>query len=471
MTIQNDPQQPEEQVIDLYQSHKKIHPKWVKGRFANLRIFVVLATQLFFFVIPWLSWNNRQAVLLDIASRKFYIFGLTIWPQDLFYLSGLLICAAFGLFWWTTIAGRLWCGYACPQTVYTEIMLWFDYLFEGDRNKRMKFDKEPWHAKKIVIKSSKYLCMALFCLWVGFTFVGFFSPIRQLWTNIPFNLGSWETFWIFFYGGFTFLFAHILREQVCKYMCPYARFQSAMFDPDTLVISYDESRGEPRGARKKEVDYQAEGKGACIDCTLCVQVCPVGIDIRDGLQYECIGCAACIDVCNEVMDKMDYPRGLIRYTTESALQKIYPESAIAKRMLRPKVVGYGVALAIVLSVIMFSLLHRIPFKVDIIKDRSTLVRENNEGWLENTYTLKIMNTSEDSQHLRAKVTGFPEIQLEGIENDQDIVVPAGETMAIAVQVATPPENAPAGSHPIMFEFTLQGEDPITLKEKSIFIGE
>lgn len=471
MTTQSDPQQPKEQVIELYQSHKKIHPKWVKGRFANLRIFVVLATQLFFFVIPWLSWNNRQAVLLDIVNRKFYIFGLTIWPQDLFYLSGLLICAAFGLFWWTTIAGRLWCGYACPQTVYTEIMLWFDHLFEGDRNKRMKLDKEPWHAKKIAIKSSKYLCIALFCLWVGFTFVGFFSPIRQLWENIPFNLGSWETFWIFFYGGFTFLFAHILREQVCKYMCPYARFQSAMFDPDTLVISYDESRGEPRGARKKGVDYQAEGKGACIDCTLCVQVCPVGIDIRDGLQYECIGCAACIDVCNEVMDKMDYPRGLIRYTTESALQKIYPESAIAKRMLRPKVVGYGVVLAIVLSVIMFSLFHRIPFKVDIIKDRSTLVRENNEGWLENTYTLKIMNTSEDAQHFRAKVTGFPEMQLEGIENDQDIVVPAGETVTIAAQVATPPENAPAGSHPIMFEFTLQGEDPITLKEKSIFIGE
>ena len=348
MSNQTPSPQPNEQVIELYQAHKKIHPKWTKGRFANLRILVVLATQFFFFVMPWLTWNNRQAILLDIANRKFYIFGLTIWPQDLFYLSGLMIISAFGLFWWTAIAGRLWCGYACPQTVYTEIMLWFDHLFEGDRNKRMKLDKEPWHARKISIKVSKYICISLFCLWVGFTFVGFFSPIRDLWANTPFNLGSWEAFWILFYGGFTFLFAHIMREQVCKYMCPYARFQSAMFDPDTLVISYDESRGEPRGARKKGIDYKAEGKGECIDCTLCVQVCPVGIDIRNGLQYECIGCAACIDVCNEVMDKMDYPRGLIRYTTENALQKKYPESAIPKRMMRPKVVGYGAVLVIVL---------------------------------------------------------------------------------------------------------------------------
>lgn len=472
MTTNDSNSKMDEQVIELYQSHKKIQPRWVKGRFANLRIFMVLATQTFFFIVPWLNWNNRQAILFDIFNRKFYIFGLTIWPQDLFYLSGLLICCAFGLFWWTTLAGRLWCGYTCPQTVYTEIMLWFDHFFEGDRNKRIKLDKESWHTKKILIKSGKYLTIAIFCFWTGFTFAGFFSPIRELWANLPtFDFSPAQSFWILFYASFTFLFAHIMREQVCKYMCPYARFQSAMFDPDTLVISYDGLRGEPRGPRKKESDYQAEGKGACIDCSLCVQVCPVGIDIREGLQYECIGCAACIDACDEVMDKMDYPRGLIRYTTENALQKKYPESAIPKHMLRPRVVGYGLVLLIVLSVVLISLFNRLPFKVDIIKDRSTLVRENDDGWLENTYTLKIMNTSESTQHFKASVTGFPKISLIGIDNLEDISVLGGETKILVAQVATPPENASAGSHPIMFHFTLKGDKKTTLEEKSIFIGE
>ena len=314
-------------------------------------------------------------------------------PNDLIYLTGLLLLSAFGLFWWTTIAGRLWCGYACPQTVYTEIMLWIDHLVEGDRNKRLKLDKSPWNFTKIRIKATKYLLIFLVCAWTGITFAGWFSPIRALVTHI-FTL-NWAAvsgaalIAAALYGGATWLFAHILREQVCKYMCPYARFQSAMFDRDTLIISYDPARGEPRGARKKNVQREDTDLGDCINCTMCVQVCPVGIDIRDGLQYECIGCAACIDACDDIMDKMGYPRGLIRYTTEGALEKDYPESKIPRRMLRPRVLGYGAVLAVVAVGLAVGLLLRQDVHIDIIKDRGVMVRQNQDGWLENAYNLRI----------------------------------------------------------------------------------
>ena len=306
-------QPPKEQVISLYQGAKRIHPKLAKGRFANLRLWAILATQFVFYVTPWFNLNGRQAVWFDIPGRRFHIFAFTLVPNDLIYLTGLLLLSAFGLFWWTTIAGRLWCGYACPQTVYTEIMLWIDHLVEGDRNKRLKLDKSPWNFTKIRIKATKYLLIFLVCAWTGITFAGWFSPIRALVTHIfTFNWAAISGAALIaatLYGGATWLFAHIMREQVCKYMCPYARFQSAMFDRDTLIISYDPARGAPRGARKKNVQREDSDLGDCINCTLCVQVCPVGIDIRNGLQYECIGCAACIDVCDEVMDKMGYPRG------------------------------------------------------------------------------------------------------------------------------------------------------------------
>ncbi|WP_434778331.1 cytochrome c oxidase accessory protein CcoG [Neisseria sp. Ec49-e6-T10] len=468
---QTDSIKKEEKVIELYATHKKIHPKWVKGRFANLRILTVLITQLVYFGLPWLNWNNRQAFLLEIATRKFYIFGLTIWPQDLFYLSGLLICCALGLFWWTTIAGRLWCGYACPQTVYSEIMIWFDRLFEGDRPQRIKLDKSPISSRKILIKISKYCAIILFCFWTGFTFVGYFTPIKSLWVDlIHLNLSSYAIIALTLYAVFTFMLGHILREQVCKYMCPYARFQSAMFDIDTLIISYDTERGEPRGKRKKGVDYKAEGKGECIDCTMCVQVCPVGIDIRNGLQYECIGCAACIDVCDEVMDKMNYPRGLIRYTTEAALEKKYPESKILTRLKRPRVLGYGIVLFVVLSVVLYSLATRLPFKVNVIKDPSVVVRENNQGWLENTYTFKIMNTTEAPQKFSVSVNGFKQINLDGAP--EIIQLEPESSLSLPVRVSTPRENAPAGKHPIKFTFKLLDQaEPVILEQSSSFIGE
>jgi cytochrome c oxidase accessory protein FixG len=297
----------------MYRKEPKKYPREVKGRFDTLRDLAMYVLLGIYYFLPWFTLDGRQGVLFDLPARKFYIFGITFWPQDFIYLALLLVIAGLSLFFFTALAGRLFCGYACPQTVWTEAFLLMERWVEGDRAQRMKLDKAPWSTKKLVRKATKQFLWITFALWTGFTFVGFFTPIRELWGDIArFNLGGWETFWFLFYSLATYGNAGYLREQVCKYMCPYARFQSAMFDRNTLIISYDEDRGEPRGGRRKGSD--ASNLGDCINCTLCVQVCPTGIDIRNGLQYECIACAACIDVCDQVMDKMGYERGLVRYT-------------------------------------------------------------------------------------------------------------------------------------------------------------
>ncbi|MBM2883057.1 cytochrome c oxidase accessory protein CcoG [Chromobacterium amazonense] len=456
--------------ISLYETQKKLYPRSVKGLFNNFRILFVIGTQLLYLGLPWLQWNGRQAVFFDLINRKFYLFGLTVWPQDFVYLAALLMCCAFALFTWTTIAGRLWCGYSCPQTVYTEIMLWIEQWVEGDRNKRMKLDAAPMSLNKLRLKSTKHFLMLAFSLWTGFTLVGYFTPIRSLVAALPtFGYGPWETFWMFFYGGFTYLFAGFMREQVCKYMCPYARFQSVMFDADTLIISYDEARGEPRGARKKGADPKEQGLGDCINCSICVQVCPVGIDIRNGLQYECIGCAACIDACDDVMDKMGYPRGLIRYTTENALEGKYPEKAIASRLKRPRVVLYSLVLLIVFCAAVTSLALRKPFKVDIIRDRASLVRETEDGWLENSYIIKIINTTEQNQRFAITANGLPGIKVKA--EQPETLVRATETESITVQVQADPQYATKGSHEIHFVIQSLNNPALRVEEKSSFIGE
>ncbi|MEN9527010.1 MAG: hypothetical protein RLY56_961, partial [Pseudomonadota bacterium] len=299
-----------------YQAHQKVYPREVKGRFTALRTTAVWVLLGLFYGLPWLRWDDRQAILFDLPARKFHLLGLTLWPQDFIFLAWLLVIAALSLFFFTAVGGRLWCGYACPQTVWTEVFIWMERVTEGDRAKRMKLDAAPWSTNKLLRKAAKQTLWITFSLWTGFTFVGFFTPIDVLADKVlSLSLGSWETFWVLFYGFATYGNAGFLREQVCKYMCPYARFQSAMFDRDTLIITYDTERGEPRGGRRKGSDPRAAGLGDCTDCTMCVQVCPTGIDIRNGLQYECIACAACIDACDSVMDKMGYSRGLVRYDT------------------------------------------------------------------------------------------------------------------------------------------------------------
>jgi cytochrome c oxidase accessory protein FixG len=358
----------------------------VTGRFARLRLIAVWVLLGLFYLLPWIRIAGKQSVLFDLPARKFYIFGMTFWPQDFVYLALLLITAGLSLFFFTALAGRLWCGFACPQTVWTEVFIRIERWVEGDRQKRMKLDAAPWTVEKILRKSAKQFLWIVFAAWTGFTFVGFFTPIRELGAGVlSLSLGPWETFWTVFYAFATYGNAGYLREQVCKYMCPYARFQSAMFDKDTLIISYDSERGEPRGGRRKSVDPQEAGLGDCINCTLCVQVCPTGIDIRDGLQYECIACAACIDVCDQVMDKMEYPRGLVRYTTEHSLKHK------TGHVIRPRIIVYGLLLLVIISGTLWGMTHRVPLRADLIRDRNALYRELPGDVVENVYTLKITN--------------------------------------------------------------------------------
>ncbi len=437
-------------VVDsMYAAREKVYPREIKGRFQSLRNLAVVTLLGLYYFLPWVNWSGRQAVLFDLPARKFYIFGLVLWPQDFVYLALLLIIAALSLFFFTALAGRLWCGYACPQTVWTEVFLWMERLTEGDRGKRMKLDRGPWNREKILRKGSKQVLWIAFAAFTGFTFVGFFSPVRDLWAHISqFSLGPWETFWIVFYSFATYGNAGFLREQVCIYMCPYARFQSAMFDRDTLIISYDEVRGEPRGGRKRGVDPRTAGKGDCIDCNMCVQVCPTGIDIREGLQYECIACAACVDVCDSVMDKMDYPRGLIRYTTQNALD------GKGKRVLRPRVMVYAAILLALAGGFVYSVATRNLLAVDVLHDRNALYRVLDDGRIENVYTLKIMNKDIKPHRYTLTVAGIPHATLS--VDDRLPEVDAGEVATLPVRVRVPADEAKGGPHSIIF--TLHAED-------------
>ena len=447
----------------LYAKRQKIYPREVHGLFAALRASGVLALLGVYYIIPWLTWDGHQAVLFDLPARKFYIFSLVFWPQDFFYLTLLLIVSSLALFFFTALAGRLWCGYACPQTVWTEAFLWIERKVEGSRPKQMKRDKEPLSFNKFRVKFTKHLIWIVFSLFTGLTFVGYFSPMRELAVNfISWNLGPWETFWIFFYGFATYGNAGWLREQVCTYMCPYARFQSAMIDRDTLIISYDEARGEPRGARKKSVDQREAGLGDCIDCTICVQVCPTGIDIRDGLQYQCIGCAACIDACDEVMDKMGYPRGLVRYTTENIL------SGKATHIFRPRIFVYAVILAAITIGSFYAILNRSPIALDVIRDRNTLFRETNEGLIENVYILKLINMDKREHEYSVSVSGINGINLE--MDAVDIAVKSGEVIELPVRVNVKPRNLDERSTEISFHLHAIDAPDLAVTEEARFLG-
>jgi cytochrome c oxidase accessory protein FixG len=457
-------------VASLYASDTKIYARSVSGWFNRWRWTMVWLTQLVFYGLPWLSMNGRQALLFDLADRRFYIFNLVLYPQDLIYLTGLLIVSALSLFLFTAVAGRLWCGYACPQTVYTEMFMWVERKTEGDRIARMRLDKAPWGAAKIARKTAKQAVWIAIGLWTGFTFVGYFTPIRELAAALSSgSLGPWETFWVLFYGFATYGNAGYMREQVCKYMCPYARFQSAMFDRDTLIVTYDEARGEGRGSRPRSdtpEQYHAKGLGDCIDCGLCVQVCPTGIDIRNGLQYECISCAACIDVCDGVMDKMHYPRGLIRNSTQNGIDQKLSRAAMFRRVLRPRVLIYTTVLALVSAGLLWSLLSRASFRVDVIRDRGSVARMVGQGQIENVYRLQIMNATEHEQRYALGVAG---IEGARIVSEAEVTVDAAGSRWVPVRVQVPPNAATPGSHPLTFLITAQGSPPDEVIEKSVFL--
>ncbi len=461
------------QTVSLYQAQAKIYARAVSGRFANWRWALVWLTQIVFYGLPWLNWGDRQAVLFELTSRRFYIVGLVFYPQDFIYLTGMLIVAAYSLFLFTAVGGRLWCGYACPQTVYTEIFMWVERKIEGDRAARMRLDAAPATLHKWLRKGAKQLVWLAIGLWTGLSFVGYFTPIRSLAAEVAtLGLGPWEWFWVLFYGLATYGNAGFMREQVCKYMCPYARFQSAMFDKDTLIVSYDSARGEPRGARPKKADPGPLGLGACVDCNLCVQVCPTGIDIRQGLQYECIGCAACVDACDSVMDKQNQARGLVRYDTKNALSQPGGQGRWLARMLRPRVIVYSVILLLICTALATSIALRSPFKVDVVRDRAALARQVDEGFVENVYRLQVMNATELAQRYRVTAEGLPGLRL---TDPGLLTLGPAEARWITLALRVPPETArrgPAGAHELHFtveRLATAAEGSRNVREKSTFV--
>ena len=457
---------PQVSVIKMYAAREEIYPREVQGRFASVRWLFVWLTQLVFYGLPWLIWNGRQAVLFDLAARKFYIFGIVLWPQDFIYLAALLIISAYSLFLFTAIFGRVWCGFACPQTVYTEIFMWIERKIEGTRSQRMRLDRQPISVSKIARKTAKHMVWGGVALWTGFSFVGYFTPIHILSAEVmALTLGAWEWFWVLFYAFATYGNAGWMREQVCKYMCPYARFQSAMFDKDSLIVTYDTERGEPRGARNKNDEAGAQKLGSCIDCSMCVQVCPTGIDIRNGLQYECIGCAACIDACDSMMDKIGEPRGLVRYSTDHAMKNKWSPKQILRHTMRPRVLIYSAALLLIVSVFFGTLFARTPLKLDVIRDRGAMGREVENGMIENVYRLQIMNTDEAPHRYRIQVGGIESIHL---ETAAEVELTSTQSLAVPVRVRVGEGMGNKGSNKIWFSLQSVDKENLQVKEKAVF---
>ncbi|RJG09105.1 cytochrome c oxidase accessory protein CcoG [Pseudomonas cavernicola] len=443
------------------QAGDAIHTRSFSGFFRNLRLYGAGLLFLLFFGTAWLNWGDRQAVLWDLGGRKFYIFGATFWPQDFILLSALLIICAFGLFFITVLAGRVWCGYSCPQSVWTWVFMWAEKVIEGDRNQRIKLDAAPWSVNKLLRRSAKHTLWLAVSLATALAFVGYFTPIRELVRDLfIFELDLSSAFWVFFFTTATYLNAGWLREKVCLHMCPYSRFQSVMFDENTLNVSYDAARGEGRGARKKDADYKAEGLGDCIDCTMCVQVCPTGIDIRDGLQLDCISCGACIDACDSVMDKMGYQRGLVRYTSEQAL------AGGKTHLLRPRLLGYAAVLLMMIGAFVWALETRPLVSLDVTKDRG-LFRENSQGQIENIYTLKVINkTQEPSSYVLSLVDSGP-FELQGT---RELRLEPGEIVDLPLSVVLTSERAASSSETLHFEVTNLNDPDIRVSAKSTFVS-
>jgi cytochrome c oxidase accessory protein FixG len=453
---------PSGSVSGLYVAQQKIYPREVSGRFARLRIIAMIALLGLFYGLPWLQWDGHQALLFDLPARKFYVFGLTFFPQDFFLLAWLLIIAALSLFFFTALAGRLWCGYACPQTVWTEIFMWMEQLAEGKRQQRMKLDRGAWDFNKVARKAAKQAMWIPFALFTGYTFVGYFSSIRELTASVAtLSLGGWETFWVLFYGFATYGNAGYMREQVCKYMCPYARFQGAMFDRDSLVIAYDTARGDPRGSRARNVDPRSRALGDCIDCNICVQVCPTGIDIRNGLQMDCIACAACIDACDNVMDQMRYPRGLIRYTTQNATDKK------PTRVLRPRTAIYGAVLSLLVAGFAFAVATRQLVELDVLRDRNALYRTLDDGRIENVYTLRFINKDADAHTFKLSVSGLAGAQVD--TDAQTVTVPGGQVVSLPVRVRVVPAQTSGSLKITLSAEAVDGSD-VSVHAKARFIA-
>lgn len=443
------------------ESEHKIQPRSFSGFYRRVRIIGGSVLFALYFGVVWLNWGGRQAVLWDLSDKKFHIFSATFWPEDLVLLSAILLICAFGLFFLTVLAGRVWCGYACPQSVWTWVFLWAERLAEGDRSKRIRLDAAPLSVNKIVRRGSKHGLWLLISLLTAITFVGYFTPIRDLVVSLfSVEASGWAVFWILFFTAATYLNAGWLREKVCFHMCPYGRFQSSMVDADSVVISYDAARGEPRGARKKDVAPSSVELGDCIDCQLCVQVCPTGIDIRDGLQMECIGCAACIDACDSIMDKMGYARGLVRYASEREL------TGGKSNLLRPRLVGYLAFLVLMIGLFSWGVMSRPLVTLDVERDRG-MFRYTSEGKIENSYLLKLTNKDTSPRNLIIEVGGLEGISTSG---PGGVVVEAGEKVELPFSVAVPSSFLDSGAKDVVFEVSTLDRKGEVIAETSTFLG-
>ncbi len=461
---QYDPGKGEPSASDLYAKRRKIQPRSISGAFEHWRNFGVWLILGLYFSVAWINYHGRQALLFDLPNRHFYVFGWTFWPQDFILLSWLLIISAFTLFAVTVFAGRVWCGYACPQTVWTKLFLHIEKWTEGDRNARMRLDKAPLTLNKALRRTTKHLGWVVVSLLTGLTFIGYFDPIRSLWSE--FKASQWneaEVFWMFLFAATTYLNAGWLREPVCMYMCPYGRFQSVMFDRDTLMVSYDHARGEPRGSRRRDADPKAAQLGDCIDCELCVQVCPTGIDIRNGLQFECIACAACIDACDSVMEQMGYAKGLVRYTTENALEHGHPI-----HILRPRLIGYSLMILFMATLFIYTLSTRNPMGLDVIRDRNALYRESSEGLIENSYILNVMNKSQDPEDLEIHVQGMPPGSI--MQGTQHLHLLSGELRTVTETLEEEPEKLHHTEMSIDFHVNETGKPGVAVDAASRFFA-
>lgn len=462
-------QQPSVKIFET--ESKKIYPRKIQGFYQRLRRYTGIPLLLGFLLMPWLTIDNRPAIFFDLSEQKFHIFWMSFWPQDGVLLAWLLILAAFVLFAVTVLVGRIWCGFTCPQTVWTLIYIWIEDKIEGDRNQRMKLDKQAWSLNKFIKRFAKHSLWLLVALITGLTFIGYFYEIKPLIVDLfTFNQAAESLaeayFWVSLFTILTYLNAGFLREQVCKHMCPYARFQSVMYDEDTLLVSYDVARGEPR-TKKKQKDPFAQAQGDCVDCSWCVQVCPVDIDIRDGLQYECIDCGLCIDACDQVMEKIGKPKGLIRFTSERALDESTKDSSGKVRFLRPRMIGYSVAVILMIGLFANTLITRPAVTVDIIKERTGQLYSERRGYIENTYLIKINNMSKHDDTYQITAMGKNNYLIDG--NDE-LSVASGETFSMQLTLKANADNIKASRDTVEVKIISIKDPDIEYVSESSFIA-
>ena len=428
----------------MFEKHIPIFVRSVEGRFRNLKTGILVLAYTVFFALPWLPWHrasaDNQAVLFDLVSKRFFIFDLVVYPQDIFWLSMLLFIAAVLLFFVTGLIGRAWCGYFCFQTLWADMYMTIEHMIQGERPARMRLYKQPWNVEKLLKVGSSHFLMLLLSFWTGFTFAAYFAYAPELLHNFFTGQAADAAYiTVIVLTITTYVAGGLSREQICLHICPYARFQSVMYEPDTLAVSYDARRGEgsagralPKPGLRTREERQAAGYGDCIDCGFCVQVCPTGIDIRNGLQYQCISCGLCIDACNNIMDSVDFPRGLIRYDSERNLHSEKPVSPHIE-WKRFKVMGYAAALLIMIGALAYSIASRSSTELRIQQVRQPLFIELSDEKVRNRYQLHLVNKTDQDEIYKIEVRGIPPTTLD-FGSLKEIHVRAGKDLLLNAKV-------------------------------------